>query len=246
MIEMLSAGRKQQPAGYRNELRNYPQFMLLVVRAGELHLEGCPVGGIVRPTGMVVLTPGIAVDLSSPRTGYRGFYVEGLPAQCAVPRGVHRIVADADLRQRCGAIEDELAAPRGDGLGDILLHDLFLRVLRRLDSTPDPVALVESRLAHHRYGAHRLDELLAGLPWSRRQLERRYLAAKGLTIKQRHLNLRLAEACRLLADPTAAITGIALDLGFPSSQHFATVFRREYGCSPSRWRAQPGTLQPKG
>jgi len=245
MIDVLSAGRKQQPAGYRNELRNYPQFMLLVVRAGELHLAGCPVAGIVRPTGLVVLTPGIAVDLSSPRTGYRGFYVEGFPAQCLVPRGVHRVSADAELRQRCGAIEDELAAPRGDGLGDVLLHDLFLRVLRRLDGEPDPVALVESRLAHHRYGAHHLDELLAGLPWSRRQLERRYLAATGLTIKQRHLELRLDEACRLLCDPAAAITGIALDLGFPSSQHFATVFRRAHGCPPSQWREQPEARQPK-
>lgn len=240
MIDVLSAGRKHQPAGYRNELRAYPQFMLLVVRTGELHLSGCPVAGIVRPTGLVVLTPGIAVDLSSPRTGYRGFYVEGFAAQCAVPRGVHRIEADADLRQRCGALEDELAAPRSDGLGDILLHDLFLRVLRRLDSEPDPVALIESRLTHHRYGAQRLDDLLAGLPWSRRQLERRYLAATGLTIKQRHLQLRLTEACRLLADPAAAITGIALDLGFPSSQHFSTVFRRAYGCSPSLWRERQG------
>ncbi|MBA2479498.1 MAG: AraC family transcriptional regulator [Planctomycetes bacterium] len=55
-----------------------------------------------------------------------------------------------------------------------------------------------------------------------------------------HLNeLRIAEAARrLVADPTAAITGIALDLGFSSSQYFSLVFRKSKGCTPREWRAR--------
>jgi AraC-like DNA-binding protein len=49
--------------------------------------------------------------------------------------------------------------------------------------------------------------------------------------------LRIERACALLDDRRRSITAIALDLGFCSSQWFATVFRRQCGVSPSAWRA---------
>jgi AraC-like DNA-binding protein len=234
MVQVLSAGRKTQPAGYRNDIRAYPQFMLLVVREGELWIEQAGRRTIARPTRVVVLTPGIDVLLSSPRSGYRGFYVEGYPAECALMRGCHLHAPDAALLRLCGEIEDELARPAADGLARVLLHSLFLRSLRlcALAATDDAVARVEQVLVHHRYGAQRLDHLLAQLPYSRRHLERLYHAAHGQSIRQRHLALRLEEAKRLLAGGGASVTTIALELGFPSSQHFATVFRRAVGCTP--------------
>ncbi|MFB6475639.1 MULTISPECIES: helix-turn-helix domain-containing protein [Paenibacillus] len=33
-------------------------------------------------------------------------------------------------------------------------------------------------------------------------------------------------------------TGLSMDLGFATSQHFATVFRRIKGRTPSQWRQQ--------
>ena len=49
---------------------------------------------------------------------------------------------------------------------------------------------------------------------------------------------RLELAARLLREQRAAhITDIALDCGFASSQYFATVFSRHYGCSPREFRA---------
>lgn len=55
------------------------------------------------------------------------------------------------------------------------------------------------------------------------------------------LRLRLRAACEWLAGrPDLRITDVALGCGFHSSQYFATVFRREVGCSPSEYRSLRG------
>ena len=47
---------------------------------------------------------------------------------------------------------------------------------------------------------------------------------------------RLERACRLLRQPSAPrMTDVAFACGFQSSQYFATVFRRQFGCPPRRW-----------
>ncbi len=62
----------------------------------------------------------------------------------------------------------------------------------------------------------------------------------GTTPHDYMLRARVEEAARRLgADPQLAVTRVAHDLGFSSSQYFATVFRRYLGSSPRRWR-MPG------
>ncbi|ANE45439.1 hypothetical protein SY83_02865 [Paenibacillus swuensis] len=48
--------------------------------------------------------------------------------------------------------------------------------------------------------------------------------------------LRIKSACRLLSESQDPITAIAFRLGYPSSQHFATVFKRFMGMTPTAWR----------
>lgn len=48
--------------------------------------------------------------------------------------------------------------------------------------------------------------------------------------------IRIGEACRRLKDTDDAVTHIAISLGYATSQHFATVFRRIIGQTPSQWR----------
>ncbi|MFZ5833064.1 MAG: AraC family transcriptional regulator [Planctomycetota bacterium] len=57
-----------------------------------------------------------------------------------------------------------------------------------------------------------------------------------------HLNqCRLESAARLLLDDGAmSVTQAALRCGFSSSQYFATAFRRQFGCSPRKYRAKVG------
>jgi AraC-like DNA-binding protein len=47
---------------------------------------------------------------------------------------------------------------------------------------------------------------------------------------------RIQEAKRLLSEGGRSITDIAYELGFSSSQYFATVFKRVTGVSPSRYQ----------
>jgi len=59
----------------------------------------------------------------------------------------------------------------------------------------------------------------------------------GQTPMEHLNNLRIEEAARRLVDqPGVAITAVAIDLGFSSSQYFSYVFRRLKGCSPRQWR----------
>ncbi|KRF11174.1 helix-turn-helix domain-containing protein [Paenibacillus sp. Soil787] len=47
---------------------------------------------------------------------------------------------------------------------------------------------------------------------------------------------RIKRACGLLVEGTDSVTEIANELGYASSQHFATVFKRITGMTPIQWR----------
>jgi AraC-like DNA-binding protein len=51
--------------------------------------------------------------------------------------------------------------------------------------------------------------------------------------------LKISRAMELLKQPNASITQIAFNLGFSSSQHFATAFKRYAGINPARYRRHP-------
>ncbi|WP_376768318.1 helix-turn-helix domain-containing protein [Litoribacterium kuwaitense] len=48
--------------------------------------------------------------------------------------------------------------------------------------------------------------------------------------------LKIDDACRQLSSNQISITQLAYDLGFKTSQHFATVFKKYTGHTPSHWR----------
>ena len=50
------------------------------------------------------------------------------------------------------------------------------------------------------------------------------------------INIRISEAIRLLKKENANLTDIALDVGFYSSQHFSTTFKKLTGYTPSQFR----------
>ncbi|MCA0757879.1 AraC family transcriptional regulator [Paenibacillus sp. N4] len=60
-----------------------------------------------------------------------------------------------------------------------------------------------------------------------------YTGEPPITFAER---LRVKEACRQLETSRNSITDIAFRLGYPSSQHFATVFKRYIGTTPTQWR----------
>jgi AraC-like DNA-binding protein len=242
MLRVLSAGRKFQPPGYRNDVHDYPQFMVLLVLEGELHVSSPDVQEIVTPNRVVILPPGVDVLLSSPRTGYRGFYVEGDRAQNDLPIRVHAMRADAAIMRMTADIETELAQPHEHDLCPLLYQMLLVQCLRRCRRQPraqtpgQTVDHVLRLLRANLYQHAPLAEILAASPFSQRHLSRLFALQQGMSIKQRFLRLKVEEAGLLLRNPQLSITSIAFDLGFSSSQHFATAFTALAGMSPRAWR----------
>lgn len=56
---------------------------------------------------------------------------------------------------------------------------------------------------------------------------------------------RLELAARLLQNESSTVTAVAIECGFSSSQYFATVFQRRYGCSPREYRAGQAGLKAR-
>jgi AraC family transcriptional regulator len=53
-----------------------------------------------------------------------------------------------------------------------------------------------------------------------------------------HINLRMDAARRLLRETKKSVATVALEVGYASPSHFARLFRRETGLSPSDYRRQ--------
>ncbi len=64
----------------------------------------------------------------------------------------------------------------------------------------------------------------------------RFRRFTGLPPQAFLMQCRIHKAMDLLKDRSRTITDIADELGFASSQHFATRFRQETGKTPRDWR----------
>ena len=81
-----------------------------------------------------------------------------------------------------------------------------------------------------------LDTVAGSVGLSPAGLRARFKAETGFTLHEYLLHRRIEEARRRLAGGKDDITAIAHELGFSSSQYFATVFRRETGTTPGDYR----------
>jgi AraC family transcriptional regulator of adaptative response / methylphosphotriester-DNA alkyltransferase methyltransferase len=77
-----------------------------------------------------------------------------------------------------------------------------------------------------------LAEMLHASPY---HLHRIFKKIKGITPAEYILKTRITHAQQLLAHPES-IADIAMSVGFPNAAHFATVFLKRTGISPSEYR----------
>ncbi len=83
-----------------------------------------------------------------------------------------------------------------------------------------------------------LDRLAAQAGLSKFYFNRLFKSAMGMSPSRYHINLRLDEAKRLLRETKKSVVEVALDVGYANPSHFAQLFRRETGLSPSDYRQQ--------
>jgi AraC-like DNA-binding protein len=88
----------------------------------------------------------------------------------------------------------------------------------------------------------RLQPLCRFLGTSEERFTRLFLASTHQTPAAFYNRMLLERACELLADRALSVKEIAFELGFKTSSHFVTAFRRHHAISPQKYREQGGGL----
>jgi AraC family transcriptional regulator len=83
-----------------------------------------------------------------------------------------------------------------------------------------------------------LDRLAARAGLSKFYFNRLFKSAIGVSPSRYHIALRTDQAKRLLRETKKSVVDVALDVGYTNPSHFAQLFRRETGLSPSDYRQQ--------
>jgi AraC-like DNA-binding protein len=86
-----------------------------------------------------------------------------------------------------------------------------------------------------------LDDLAKEAALSQTGFINAFKQATGFPPLHYQLYCRLDQAKRLLSETEASITDIAAQTGFASSQHFATHFKKMFGCTPKAYRSSAPT-----
>ncbi len=101
----------------------------------------------------------------------------------------------------------------------------------------DAQAFIEEHLGEEALG---LESLAASaglsLPWFKARFKREV----GVSPRHYVLVRKVEKAKERLVRSGASITSVAMDLGFSTSQYFATVFKRYTGMTPGRFRSRAG------
>ena len=83
-----------------------------------------------------------------------------------------------------------------------------------------------------------VDDVVASVPLSRRELQRRFRHITGRTIHASILDARMTIAKRLLGNPEYTVDAVAELSGFGSRQHFAKTFKVQTGVTPAKFRKE--------
>ncbi len=82
-----------------------------------------------------------------------------------------------------------------------------------------------------------LDALAGSLHIDKSYLLRTFKEVTGSTLLEFHNRVRCEKAKELLYRPELSISSIASQVGYVSASHFAQVFKRVEGCTPTQFRA---------
>jgi AraC-like DNA-binding protein/mannose-6-phosphate isomerase-like protein (cupin superfamily) len=141
--------------------------------------------------------------------------------------------------------------PHGVTIARAMLHALLITVLRDHDrcvaaSRQQPliswrVGRVIELLQQRMFDPDlRIDSIVTEVGGGAASLRARFRLETGLSMHDFLLQHRIKEAKKRLEDPLPGVTQIAYDLGFSSSQYFATTFRRFVGMAPGEYRRKHG------
>lgn len=244
------AQAKRQPVGYRFASDNYEHFQVIYISRGELEYSDETQDRTMGPGGLLILRKTSSFVLSSPGVGYRGVCFNAYRNLAPAMIGSSEVLwATPEIRMLGGLMEQYITNPVSDdhdlvtGLGRVMGWEAIKLTQTARKGIADRTgrgwgvaarAVLDATL----YTNTGPREILEELPMSYRQLSRYFSQTFGQSPKQYQLVAKLTEARKMLAETTLSITTIAMELGFASSQHFATQFKIFANQSPSEYRAE--------
>ncbi len=124
-----------------------------------------------------------------------------------------------------------------------LLDELFILIARQLTRQnnsrrdfPQTFMKLEQTLRENLSHQWTVEEMSALVGLGTTAFSEKVKSYTGFSPLNYLINIRISEALKLLKRPEVHVTDIALDVGFYSSQHFATTFKKLTGYTPSGFR----------
>jgi AraC-like DNA-binding protein len=124
-----------------------------------------------------------------------------------------------------------------------LIDELFILIARQLTKQinsrrdfPQTFLKLEEALRENLSHQWTLEEMAALVGLGNTAFSEKVKSYTGFSPLNYLINIRITEAIKLLKRPNVHVTDIALDVGFYSSQHFATTFKKLTGYTPSEFR----------
>jgi AraC family transcriptional regulator len=106
-----------------------------------------------------------------------------------------------------------------------------------MPSTRDLLQVVRE-IRHRRLAGSTLDQLATRAGWSPFHLHRAFRAVVRETPKRYALRLQLQKAAARLVSSDESILDVAIGVGFNSHEVFTRAFRRQFGLTPTAYRAR--------
>ncbi len=126
---------------------------------------------------------------------------------------------------------------------NLLLDELFIQIARQLTQQnnsrrdfPQTFLKLEQSLRENLSHQWTVDEMAALVGLGITAFSEKVKSYTGFSPLNYLINIRISEAIKLLKRPDVHVTDIALEVGFYSSQHFATTFKKLTGYTPSEFR----------
>ena len=123
------------------------------------------------------------------------------------------------------------------------LDELFILIARQLTKQnnsrrdfPQTFMKLEQTLRENLSHQWTVEEMAALVGLGTTAFSEKVKSFTGFSPLNYLINIRITEAIKLLKRPEVHVTDIALDVGFYSSQHFATTFKKLTGYTPSEFR----------
>jgi len=124
-----------------------------------------------------------------------------------------------------------------------LLDELFILIARQLTRQnnsrrdfPQTFMKLEQTLRENLSHQWTVEEMAALVGLGTTAFSEKVKSYTGFSPLNYLINIRISEAIKLLKRLDVHVTDIALDVGFYSSQHFATTFKKLTGYTPSEFR----------